>query len=83
MPMKILAQAYGQRLKYSLYFNWLCANILCLNVAKTKFIIFRPHRSVRANRVTLKLNGTKFFFQSTKIKYLGVVLGTGHKLRQG
>ena len=54
-------------------FNWLCANRLSLNVSKTEFIIFRPPKGKLLNRVTLSLNGTKLF-ESTKIKYLGVIL---------
>ena len=54
-------------------FNWLCANRLSLNVSKTEFIIFRPPKGKLLNRVTLSLNGTKIF-ESTKIKYLGVIL---------
>ena len=56
-----------------LLFEWLCANRLSLNVAKTEFIIFRPHRKGLDKRVYLKLNGKKIF-ESTKIKYLGILL---------
>ena len=56
-----------------LLFDWLCANRLSLNVAKTEFIIFRPPRKKLHKRVYLKLNGVKIF-ESTKIKYLGVIL---------
>ena len=36
----------------SLLFEWLCANRLSLNVAKTEFIIFKPTRKNLKNRVT-------------------------------
>ena len=57
----------------ALLFDWLCANRLSLNVGKTEFVIFRPARSRRLNRVTLKINRCKIF-ESSKIKYLGVIL---------
>ena len=57
----------------ALLFDWLCSNRLSLNVGKTEFVIFRPARSRRLNRVTLKINGCKIF-ESSKIKYLGVIL---------
>ena len=56
-----------------LIFDWLCANRLSLNVAKTEFIIFRPPRKKLEQRVYLKLNGVKIY-ESTKIKYLGIIL---------
>ena len=56
-----------------LLFDWLCANRLSLNVAKTEFIIFRPPRKNLDNRICLRLNGKKIF-ESTKIKYLGIIL---------
>ena len=57
----------------SLLFEWLCANRLSLNVAKTEFIIFKPTRKNLKNRVTLRLNG-KNIFESKKIKYLGLIV---------
>ena len=54
-------------------FYWLCENRLSLNVSKTEFIIFRPPRSARTERITLKLNKTTIF-ESFKINYLGVIL---------
>jgi len=54
-------------------FDWLCANRLSLNASKTEFIIFRPPRLNLNKRVTLKLNGVTIF-ESTKIKYLGIIL---------
>ena len=54
-------------------YEWLCANRLSLNVAKTEFMIFRPPHKQLTNRVVLKLNRTKIF-ESTKIKYLGIIL---------
>ena len=52
-----------------LLYEWLCANRLSLNVAKTEFIIFRPIRTNFEDRIVLELNNTKIF-ESTKIKYL-------------
>ncbi len=56
-----------------LLFEWLCANRLSLNVAKTEFIVFRPPKKPLTQRIVLKLNGT-LIFESPKIKYLGVIL---------
>ena len=56
-----------------LLYEWLCANRLSLNVAKTDFIIFRPIRTDLEDRIVLELNNTKIF-ESTKIKYLGLIL---------
>jgi hypothetical protein len=68
---KVLRKHMNEDLK--LLFNWLCANRLSLNVSKTEFIIFRPPRTKLAQRITLSLNRIKIF-ESTKIKYLGVVM---------
>ena len=57
----------------SLLFEWLCANRLSLNVSKTEFIVFRPNRKTINQTFTLKLN-QKTIRESTKIKYLGVLL---------
>ena len=54
-------------------FQWLCANRLSLNVAKTEFILFQPPRMSPVNRIVLKLNRTNIY-ASFKIKYLGVLL---------
>ena len=56
-----------------LWFTWLCANRLSLNVNKTEFIIFKPPRKTLQTRLTLKLNGTTIY-ESKKIKYLGLIL---------
>ena len=56
-----------------LLFDWLCANRLSLNVGKTEFVIFRPARSKRLERIVLKINRCKIF-ESSKIKYLGMIL---------
>ena len=56
-----------------LLFQWLCANRLSLNVAKTEFIVFRPPKRPINQRIVLNLNGIKIF-ESPKIKYLGVIL---------
>ena len=45
----------------ALLFDWLCANRLSLNVGKTEFVIFRPKRSKRSERVTLKINRCTIF----------------------
>ena len=68
---KILRKHMNSDLK--LLFNWLCANRLSLNVSKTEFIIFRPPKAKLTNRITLTLNRTTIF-ESTKIKYLGIIL---------
>ena len=68
---KILKKHMNEDLK--LLFNWLCANRLSLNVSKTEVIIFRPPKAKLVDRVTLTLNRTKIF-ESTKIKYLGVIM---------
>ena len=56
-----------------LIYIWFCANRLSLNVDKTEFIVFRPPRIKIINRFTPKLNRTTLF-ESTKIKYLGILL---------
>ncbi len=56
-----------------LLFEWLCANRLSLNVAKTEFIAFRPPKRYLTRSIVFKLNGIKIF-ESPKIKYLGVIL---------
>ena len=56
-----------------LLFDWLCANRLSLNVAKTEFIIFRPPKMNLDKRVVLTLNHKKIF-ESRKIKYLGLLM---------
>ena len=68
---KLLRKHMNADLK--LLFNWLCANRLSLNVSKTEFVIFKPPKTRLHNRVTLTLNRTTIF-ESTKIKYLGVIL---------
>ena len=56
-----------------LLLEWLCANRLSLNVAKTEFIIFCPPRMNPKERIFLELKRTKIF-ESPKIKYLGLIL---------
>ena len=53
----------------SFLFQWLCANRLSLNVAKTEFIIFKPARKNNKKRITLRLNG-KTIFESKKLNIL-------------
>ena len=55
-----------------LLFEWLCANRLSLNVAKTEFLIFRPQKKLNTN-IKLRLNNTTIR-ESNKIKYLGLLL---------
>ena len=59
--------------EFQILYDWLCANRLSLNAAKTEFIIFRPPRTSLNKRVTLKLNGITIY-ESPKIKYLGIIL---------
>ena len=40
-------------------YDWLCANRLSLNTAKTEFTIFRPPRSNCENRITLSHQGVR------------------------
>ena len=68
---KILKRIMNSELK--IIFEWLCANRLSLNVSKTEFIIFRPPSKPLNERIVLRLNQTNIF-ESTKIKYLGVIL---------
>ena len=57
----------------SLLYDWLCANRLSQNASKTEFIVFRPPSKSINIRITLKLHHTKLY-ESTKIKYLGLIL---------
>ncbi len=68
---KVLKRVMNSELK--ILFEWLCANRLSLNVAKTEFIIFRPPSTQLKERIVLRLNQTNIF-ESTKIKYLGIIL---------
>ena len=54
-----------------LLFEWLCANILSLNIDKTEFIIFRPSKKEN-EKIVLKLNGS-VIPESNKIKYVGII----------
>ena len=56
-----------------LLYEWLCANRLSLNVAKTEFLVFRPPQKKLNERLVLRLNGSNIF-ESSKIIYLGVIL---------
>ena len=69
--LKLMAKILNQELKS--VFEWLCANRLSVNVAKTEFIIFKPPKKPFNQRIVLKLNEKKIF-ESPKIKYLGVML---------
>ena len=68
---KLMAKILNKELHF--VFEWLCANRLSINVAKTEFIIFRPPRKPFNQIIVLKLNGIKIF-KSPNIKYLGVIL---------
>ena len=68
---KIIKKKMNQDLKF--LFDWLCANRLSLNVAKTEFIIFRPPKMSLNDRIVLTLNRTKIF-ESRKLKYLGLII---------
>ena len=70
---KKLQRTVNNELKFLV--EWLRANRLSLNVAKTEFLIFRPPRKTLPFRITLRLENTKLF-ESTKIKYLGLILDT-------
>ena len=57
----------------SLY-DWLCANRLSLNVAKTEFLLFRNNLSESKNfNFTLRLNN-KTLHESHHVKYLGILI---------
>ena len=66
-----LQRVVNKELKYLV--EWLRANRLSLNVDKTEFIIFRPPHKPLNFRITLNLD-QKTIFESTKIKYLGLLL---------
>ena len=68
---KIIKKKMNQDLRS--LFEWLCANRLSLNVAKTEFIIFRPPNKSLDDRIVLTLNRTKIF-ESRKLKYLGLII---------
>ena len=53
--------------------NWLDANMISLNCAKTELIYFRKKRSASPTNITIKLNG-KRLTSTDHIKYLGVYL---------
>ncbi len=68
---KIIQKTIDKELKELV--EWLRANRLSLNADKTEFIIFRPPRQSPNDRITLNLDHTKIF-ESTKIKFLGLLL---------
>lgn len=68
---KILRRKMNEDLRS--LFEWLCANRLSLNVSKTEFIVFKPPKKFIKGRFTLKLNESTIF-ESTKFKYLGVIM---------
>ena len=53
--------------------SWLKANKISLNAGKTEFLIFRHNRKILPFNPYLKIGGKKIF-QSSNIKYLGVLI---------
>ena len=53
--------------------SWLKANKISLNAGKTEFLIFRHNRKILPFNPYLKIGGKKLF-QSSNIKYLGVLI---------
>jgi hypothetical protein len=53
--------------------DWLCANRLSLNAAKTEILLFRPNNKSCSVNFNLKILNKRIFL-SNKVKYLGVVL---------
>ena len=51
--------------------NWLNANKICLNVSKTKLVLFRSAKKQLDYGLKLKLNG-KRLYPTHSVKYLGV-----------
>ena len=61
----------NEELKY--LYEWLCANRLSLNVAKTEFPLFRRNLNKSENlNFTLRLNN-KTLYESHLIKCLGIL----------
>ena len=52
---------------------WLSANRLSLNIAKTNFVIFRPHQKKLPFQIKLKIN-YEHLKQEEYIKYLGIFI---------
>ena len=70
--LKTLRKSMNKELE-SLY-NWLCANRLSLNVAKTEFLLLRNKLSENRNfNFTLRLNN-KTLHKSHRIKYFGILI---------
>ena len=68
---KVIRKRLNKDLKH--LYDWLCANRLSLNADKTEFIVFRPPSHKASERITLNLHHSKLF-ESSKIKYLGLIL---------
>ena len=56
--------------------NWLNANKICLNVAKTEIVLFKFKCSLK-----LKLNGKRLYLTNS-VKYLGIKIGENLNLKQ-
>ena len=54
--------------------NWLKANKIALNVAKTELVVFKhPNKNIPYNNIKLKIDGKKII-PSSSVKYLGVII---------
>ena len=53
--------------------EWLCANKLLLNIAKSNFIIFHPAQKKKLFTVKLFLNGLELK-EKSNIRYLGILI---------
>ena len=54
-------------------FNWLCANILSLNVEKSNYAIFHPPQKLLNYSINLKINNQTLMHKNS-IKYLGIMI---------
>ena len=53
--------------------DWFKANKLSLNIKKTHFILFRTHNKKIESEVTIKIDNTEIF-RETSTKFLGVII---------
>ena len=53
--------------------DWLCLNILSLNISKTSFVIFRAINKPKTSSVTLIIN-KQAINESNSVKYLGILI---------
>ena len=61
--------------------NWLNANKTCLNVSKTKVVLFKSSRELTDVPLKLKLNG-KRLYPTNSVKYLGINIDEKLTLKQ-